>query len=115
MAVSTWGISLYPTNEVAMFFNQPGGQFTLSYFVSGRGGYDMRVGDLNEDGKLDLVVEPYPPLNPPTIAEVVFHHHLRGARHAKVGSFAPIFFRAQMIVSADDLSTARQSTSGSNF
>ena len=66
-------ISLYPTNEVAMFFNQPGGQFTLSYFVSGPGGYDMRVGDLNGDGKLDLAVLPYPPLSSPTIAEVVFH------------------------------------------
>jgi hypothetical protein len=66
-------ISLYPTNEVAMFFNQPGGQFTLSYFVSGPGGYDMRVGDLNGDGNLGLAVEPYPPLNPPTIAAVVFH------------------------------------------
>jgi len=66
-------VSVYPTNEVAMFFNQPGGQFTLSYFVSGPGGYDMRVGDLNGDGKLDLAVLPYPPLTPPTVAEVVFH------------------------------------------
>ena len=66
-------VSLYPTNEVAMFFNQPGGQFMLSYFVSGPGAFDMRFGDLNRNGKLDLVLETYPPLNPPTTAEVVFH------------------------------------------
>ena len=48
---------VYPTNEVAMFLNQPGGQFTLSYFVSGPGAFAMRVGDLNRNGKLDIVLE----------------------------------------------------------
>jgi hypothetical protein len=66
-------VAVYPTNEVAMFFNQPGGQFTLSYFVSGPGAFDMRVGDLNRNGKLDMVLETYPPEFPPTTAEVVFH------------------------------------------
>jgi hypothetical protein len=33
----------------------------------------MRVGDLNLSGKLDMVLETYPPLEPPTTAEVVFH------------------------------------------
>lgn len=66
-------VAVYPTNEVAMFFNQPGGQFTLSYFVSGPGGFDMRVGDFNRTGKLDIVVAPLPPENPPTTAEIVFH------------------------------------------
>jgi hypothetical protein len=66
-------VAVYPTYEVAMFFNQPGGQFTLSYFVSGPGAFAMRFGDLNRNGKLDLVLETYPPLNPPTTAEVVFH------------------------------------------
>ena len=66
-------VTVYPTNEVAMFFNQPGGQFTLSYFVSGPGAFDMRVGDLNRRGKLDMVLETYPPEFPPTTAEVVFH------------------------------------------
>jgi FG-GAP-like repeat len=66
-------VAVYPTNEVAMFFNQPGGQFTLSYFVSGPGAFDMRVADLNRTGKLDMVFETYPPENPPTTVEVVFH------------------------------------------
>ncbi len=66
-------VAVYPTYEVAMFFNQPGGLFTLSYFVSGPGAYAMRTADLNRNGKLDLVLENYPPLNPPTTAEVVFH------------------------------------------
>jgi hypothetical protein len=66
-------VSVYPTNEVAMFFNQPGGQFTLSYFVAGFGEFDMRAGDLNHNGKLDLVMETYPPENPPTTVQVVFH------------------------------------------
>ncbi len=66
-------VAVYPTYEVAMFFNQPGGQFTLSYFVSGPGAFDMRVGDLNRNGKLDMVLETYPPENPPTTVEVVFH------------------------------------------
>jgi len=66
-------VTVYPTNEVAMFFNQPGGLFTLSYFVSGPGAFAMRVGDLNLSGKLDMVLETYPPLEPPTTAEVVFH------------------------------------------
>jgi hypothetical protein len=66
-------VAVYPTNEVAMFFNQPGGQFTLSYFVSGPGAFAMRTADLNRNGKLDLVLETYPPLNPPTTAEVVLH------------------------------------------
>jgi hypothetical protein len=66
-------VAVYPTNEVAMFFNQPGGQFTLSYFVSGPGAFDMRVADLNRNGKLDMVLETYPPAYPPTTAEVVFH------------------------------------------
>jgi hypothetical protein len=65
-------VTVYPTNEVAMFFNQPGGQFTLSYFVSGPGAFDMRVADLNRRGKLDMVLETYPPEFPPTTAEVVF-------------------------------------------
>jgi hypothetical protein len=66
-------VSVYPTNEVAMFFNQPSGQFTLSYFVSGSGAYSMYFGDLNNNGKLDLVMETYPPENPPTTVNVVFH------------------------------------------
>jgi hypothetical protein len=66
-------ISLYPTNEMAMFFNQPGGQFTLSYFVVGTGAFSMQVGDLNHNGKLDVVIEPPPPENPPTTVNVVFH------------------------------------------
>jgi hypothetical protein len=66
-------VSVYPTNEVAMFFNQPSGQFTLSYFVSGSGAYSMYFGDLNNNGKVDLVMETYPPENPPTTVNVVFH------------------------------------------
>jgi hypothetical protein len=56
-----------------MFFNQGGGIFTLSYCVTGSGAYDMRAGDLNNDGNLDLVLENYPPLTPPTTVQVVFH------------------------------------------
>jgi hypothetical protein len=33
----------------------------------------MRAGDLNKNGKLDLVIETYPPENPPTTVNVVFH------------------------------------------
>ena len=66
-------VSVYPTNEVAMFFNQGGGQFTVSYFVAGPGACAMRAGDLNKNGKLDLVVETYPPENPPTTVKVMFH------------------------------------------
>jgi hypothetical protein len=66
-------VAVYPTNEVAMFFNQGGGQFTVSYFVAGPTAYSMRAGDLNKNGKLDLVVGTYPPENPPTTVNVVFH------------------------------------------
>jgi hypothetical protein len=58
---------------VAIFLNQGNGQFTVSYFVSGPGSYAMRAGDLNKNGKLDLVIETYPPENPPTTVNVVFH------------------------------------------
>jgi hypothetical protein len=66
-------VGLYGSNEVAIFFNQGNGQFTVSYFVSGPGSYAMRAGDLNKNGKLDLVIETYPPENPPTTVNVVFH------------------------------------------
>jgi hypothetical protein len=66
-------ISVYLTNEIAMFFSQPGGQFTLSYFVAGTGAYSMRAGDLNNNGKLGIVLEPTPPEFPPTQVNVVFH------------------------------------------
>jgi len=66
-------VGLYGSNEVAIFFNQGNGQFTVSYFVSGPGSYAMRAGDFNKNGKLDLVIETYPPENPPTTVNVVFH------------------------------------------
>jgi hypothetical protein len=50
-------MALYPSNEIGMFFNQGGGIFTLSYCVTGSGAYDMRAGDLNNNGNLDLVRE----------------------------------------------------------
>jgi len=66
-------IGLYLSNEVAMFFNQGGGIFTLSYFAAGLSSYEMRTGDFNGNGKLDLVMEQYPPENPPVTVNVIFH------------------------------------------
>jgi len=66
-------ISMYGTGEMAMFFGQPGGLFSLSYFVAGTDAYSMAFGDINHTGKLDLVMEPYPPENPPTLVQIVFH------------------------------------------
>jgi hypothetical protein len=66
-------ISVYGTAEMAMFFGQPGGLFSLSYFVAGTDAYSMSFGDINHTGKLDLVMEPYPPDNPPTLVQVVWH------------------------------------------
>jgi hypothetical protein len=56
-----------------MFFNQGGGIFTLSYFVSGVSSFAMRAADFNGNGKLGLAIETYPPLVPPTRMNVVFH------------------------------------------
>jgi hypothetical protein len=33
----------------------------------------MAFGDINHTAKLDLVMESYPPENPPTLVQVVFH------------------------------------------
>jgi hypothetical protein len=66
-------ISIYGTAEMAMFFNQPGGFFTLSYFVAATDAYSMAFGDINHTGQLDLVMEPYPPDNPPTLVQIVWH------------------------------------------
>jgi hypothetical protein len=35
--------------------------------------YSMRAGDLNNNGKLALAMETYPPEDPPTTVNVVFH------------------------------------------